>query len=147
MNIHNPNEPKTINIDASEEKYFKSDLNASGSYLKNFENKDSWLLAFALGFSAGKKKPLVRKASGGFFRTENFDNNYFDTTILKAVAIKELDGDLTIIEDLKTVYSIAEEYANYGVMELKNMTNSPGDFFKKLEEKLLLEKEKMDFER
>jgi len=105
------------------------------SEFKQMENKDLFLLAVLFGYENSSKRKLAHsdKTQSGLTRERYLSDE--DNAILKAIAIDFTD-DLSVIEDITKVYSIAEEYANGGIEYLKEFVFSPGTFTKKYSSKL-----------
>lgn len=85
---------------------------------KQMDNKDFFMLAVLFGYLNSKRKKLEHsaKTESGFTRERYLLPE--DNSILKAIAIAN-DKDISIVNDIVHVYSIAEEYANGGVEFLK----------------------------
>lgn len=77
--------------------------------------KDVFMMAACLGFNMGVRRPLKT-------RHQPFHYTVFseqtDIPILKAIAICDT-GKIDVISNFDEVVSIAEEYANAGIHELK----------------------------
>ena len=85
---------------------------------KQMDNKDFFMMAVMFGYLNNKKKKLEHssKTESGFTRERYLSAE--DNGVLKAIAIAG-DKDLSIVNDIVYVYSIAEEYANSGISYLK----------------------------
>ena len=85
---------------------------------KQMDNKDFFMMAVMFGYLNNKKKKLEHssKTESGFTRERYLSVE--DNGVLKAIAIAG-DKDLSIVNDIVYVYSIAEEYANSGISYLK----------------------------
>ena len=121
-----------ISID-QKHKAFYDGLKKASSPLRNLENSQIWLLVFALGFHNRLRAKSVQRAAGGYFRTEYF-HDFVPFTLLRAACVHEFDGDLTKAVDWGTIFSTGEELAAGGTQALKELIESHGDFYKKLED-------------
>ena len=78
--------------------------------------KDVFMLSFCVGLKSGRgRTPLGKNRHELIF--VNALNDQDDMTVLKGTAIAET-GDIMILEDQNQIYTIAEEYANTGFVEL-----------------------------
>ena len=103
---------------------------------KNFDNKDFFMLAVLFGYSKGKKKPLKKqdRTKSGFTREAYLSPT--DIESLKTIAITT-ENDISMINKIPKVFSIAEEYANGGISYLKEFVfDNPADFIKKFASRL-----------
>ena len=78
--------------------------------------KDVFLLAAVLGYRRGRRRSL----KGGReqpFRWSQFHTDT-DVPLLRALAIAET-GDVEVLTSLDAVLTIAEEYANEGIIEIE----------------------------
>jgi len=103
---------------------------------KQFDNKDFFILAMIFGYANNKRKPLKKqeKEKSGFTRQRYLTNT--DEGILKAIAIDD-KKDISAINDIQTIYSIAEEYTNGGITYLKEFIyDNPASLTKKFSAKL-----------
>lgn len=86
--------------------------------------KDVFMWAVTIGVNNGKPRPL----SGGktqIFRWDQFTTDT-DVPALMAIAIAET-GDVEVLNDEPQILRIAEEYANTGIRELKQLlVDQPG---------------------
>lgn len=102
---------------------------------KAFENKDLFILA--LLFGANKSKIPLKKqdrTQSGYTRERYLSDK--DMSLIKAVSVSET-GDISVISDTPAIFSMAEEYANAGISELKEFIyDNPADLTKKLSSKL-----------
>jgi dnd system-associated protein 4 len=82
--------------------------------------KDLFMLAACVGFQMQQSKPLGK-------REQPFHYSVFteaeDIPILKAIAIATT-GDVEILADPDQIVSIAEEYANVGIHEIRTSLTS-----------------------
>jgi len=76
--------------------------------------KDIFMLAACLGFQNGRRVPTIK--SGSEIRLSVFTED--DIAILKAIAIAET-GDVEILARFGEILTIAEEYANADIYEVK----------------------------
>jgi len=103
---------------------------------KNFENKHFFVLAVMFGYLNKKKKPLKKqdRTKSGFTRAAYLREN--DIALLQSIAINE-ENDIGLVNNISKVFSIAEEYANGGINDLKEFVyDNPADFLKKFASKL-----------
>jgi hypothetical protein len=121
-----------ISID-QKHKTFYDGLKKTSSPLRNLENSQIWLLAFGLGFHNKLRSKNVQRAGGGYFRTVYF-HDFIPFALLRAACVDDNGGDLTKAVDWSTIFSTAEEYAIGGTQALKELIESHGDFYKKLED-------------
>ncbi len=85
--------------------------------------KDIFMWAVALGVHKGARKPLAKKL--GIFRWDQLSPD-IDVPMLRAISIAET-GDVDIISHDDQMLRIAEEYANSGISELKQIvSDNPG---------------------
>jgi len=102
---------------------------------KCLENKDLFMLALLFGIN--KDKIPIKKqdrTQSGFTRERYLSDK--DMNVLKAIAVSEKD-DISIINDIPGIFSLAEEYANAGIKELKEFVyDNPADLTKKLSSKI-----------
>lgn len=106
-------------------------IKRSFTEFRQFDNKDFFMLAVMFGYENGVKKPLkpADTEKSGFARERYLLDT--DNAVLKAIAISE-KKDLEVIGDIKTIYAIAEEYANGGIKFLKEFVfDNPASFVKK----------------
>ncbi|HHT9131939.1 MAG TPA: hypothetical protein ACFYED_05585 [Candidatus Tripitaka californicus] len=85
---------------------------------KQMDNRDFFMLAVLFGYLNNKRKKLEHssKTESGFTRERYLSLE--DNGILKAIAIAG-EKDISIVNKIVHVYSIAEEYANGGISYLK----------------------------
>jgi dnd system-associated protein 4 len=79
--------------------------------------KDVFMWAVCIGVRQGQRKPLSGKKLT-IFRWAQFDAQ-IDISILKAIAIAE-HGDVDILLRRNDILTIAEEYANVGIYDLRD---------------------------
>jgi hypothetical protein len=111
------------------------------SEIKNLDNKDFFMLAVIFGFSKGTafRKPLLNqdRTKSGFTRERYLTD--LDNAILKAIGIAE-KSELELGSGIRIsdVYSLAEEYANSGIDEIKSLLfEQDGSFLLKFSNFLL----------
>lgn len=78
--------------------------------------KDAFMWAAVLGYEMGDRRPLTGKREG-IFRWSVFTTQV-DVPLLKAIAVAD-SGDLNILTSQDAILTIAEEYANAGIHELR----------------------------
>jgi len=78
--------------------------------------KDVFMWAACLGYRRGERRPLTGKRVT-IFRWAQFSPQ-IDIPILKALAIADT-GDINVLLNQDEVLTIAEEYANAGIHELR----------------------------
>ena len=106
-------------------------IKRSFTEFRQFDNKDFFILAVMFGYENGAKKALkpADTEKSGFARERYLSDT--DNAVLKAIAVSE-KNDIEAISDIKTIYAIAEEYANGGVKYLKEFIfDNPASFVKK----------------
>ena len=79
--------------------------------------KDVFMWAVCLGVQQNKRKPLTAKKVT-VFRWAQFDSQV-DIPLLKAIAIAN-SGDIGVLLKRNDILTIAEEYANAGIYELRD---------------------------
>lgn len=103
---------------------------------KQMDNKDLFILAVMFGYLNNRKKKLERlkRTESGFTRERYLLPE--DNGVLKAIAIFD-EKDISIVNNIPHVYSIAEEYANAGIAYLKQFVfDDPASFVKKFASEL-----------
>ena len=103
-------------VDKKAHKLFRDLVDLKGSLLYGRDLKDVFILSMAFGFRLGKKKPLEK-------RQEVADITVFSEqqiTLIKAVAVTS-EKNLEVLLDKKRIFTIAEEYANGGILLLHEM--------------------------
>lgn len=78
--------------------------------------KDVFMWAACLGYRRGERRPLTGKRVT-IFRWAQFTPQ-IDVPILKALAIAD-SGDINVLLNQDEILTIAEEYANAGIHELR----------------------------
>jgi len=105
-------------------------LTEKESPLAGKELKHIFLFALAIGYYENLRKELP-KQKDDLIRIEYLSEE--EKCIIKAIAINSC-GEINIIMDKKSIYSIAEEFAAGGIEVLKNMisSNEYGSFIKSI---------------
>ena len=80
--------------------------------------KDVFMWAVCLGVQQGKKRPLQGKKVL-VFRWAQFDTQV-DIPLFKAIAIAD-SGDINVLLTRNEILSLAEEYANGGIYDLRDL--------------------------
>ena len=88
----------------------------SSSIFKKKDRVDVFMYALALGFNARKRLPLVKKAANLNPSAISGDERW----LMRSIAVTDTE-DLNVIKDHKEVVKIAEEYANAGIIILRDM--------------------------
>ncbi|MHA1875591.1 MAG: hypothetical protein ACTSUC_04000 [Promethearchaeota archaeon] len=127
--------PDRLYIEDSDKKLYDK-LLEKGSPLSRengFENKDIFMLALSTGYDLGT--PLQIKKRLGYFLAKYLSRE--DEAILYSIAVKEKGIDA--LKDIKTVYNLAEEYANNGIKSLYEnvFSGQYGAYQKRLETDLI----------
>ena len=98
---------------------------------RQLDNKDFFMLALMFGYLNKKRSPLKKqnRTKSGFTRERYLSEN--DKAVLKTIAIEET-GQIEVVNKIMEVFSIAEEFANGGIIYLqKFIFDNPADFAKK----------------
>lgn len=86
--------------------------------------KDVFMWAVTFGVQGGKRNPLSTGKTQ-IFRWDQFSADV-DIPALMAIAVAET-GEVEVLDDEPRILRIAEEYANYGIRELKReLIDQPG---------------------
>ena len=98
---------------------------------KVFESmKNLFMLAVFMGYPEKKRVPLTSGNRIDIFRWDQLGED--DVTLLRALALAET-GDVAVLSDQGKILTIAEEYANAGIMEIQEKIEEiPGDRIKLL---------------
>ena len=88
----------------------------SSSIFKNRTRVDVFMYAMALGFNAKKRLPLEKKAAN--LNPSAISGN--ERWLMRAIAVTYTE-DLNVIKDHKEVVKIAEEFANAGIIILRDI--------------------------
>ena len=105
-------------------------------FTKNYftNNIEIFSMAVMIGkYILNKREPLQSRKS--FIRYESIENSN-EMDIFKCIAIEETE-DVTVINNIKEIYEICEEYANAGIKELKKWVVNEDTFQNKLSEYLI----------
>jgi len=126
-------EPDRLYVEKSDIKIYDRLKERDSPFYKK-ENKEIFIMAMVLGFKEGGTKVLSKKE--GYVRTEYLTPE--EKALMNAIAIYN-EGTLDVLLDKKKVYSIAEEYAAYGIRLLHDWVfgGEYGSFAKKLESELV----------
>jgi dnd system-associated protein 4 len=85
--------------------------------------KDVFMLAVVLGYRSERRLPAPTSAKRTIRREVFTDNDYY---LLKAIAIAST-GDVNVLMNQANVLTIAEEYAQAGIHEVKSeLLEQPG---------------------
>lgn len=110
-------ERDTVAIDASAHEIYKQLTEGSNMLDAPFKTmKDVFMWALCLGVKLSIRNPLVGKKVT-IFRWAQFDPQ-IDVPLLKAIAIADTD-DINALLKRNDILTIAEEYANAGIYELR----------------------------
>jgi hypothetical protein len=101
--------------------------------IDDFKNKHLFMIAVGLGFKHNKYSLINKKHTGGYCREDTLDEE--DRAIIKAITVNK-KRDINALGNIKEQYQIAENYANGGIVILKEIVNQPGDFFVNLSKEL-----------
>lgn len=126
-------EPDRMFIERSDRKIYDR-LKKSDSPFEGRENKELFIMAMVLGFKEGGTRELKKKE--GYVRTEYLNNE--EKSLIKAIAIDKA-GTLSALMSKEDVYSIAEQYAAFGIRLLHDRVFSGeyGTYVKRLESELV----------
>lgn len=128
-------EPDRLYIDKKDRRLY-DELKEKEDMFKGMKNKELFILAMIIGFDHGAKNELNTK--DGYFLAKDLDEN--DWALFNAIAIWEHDT-VNVLKETGDVYSVAEEYAHYGIKILHHwVVNTPYGSFPKEFESALLEK-------
>jgi dnd system-associated protein 4 len=111
----------TVAIDESVHEIYKQLTEGSDPVSVPFRTmKDAFLWAAVLGYRKGDRRPLIT-----IFRWAQFIEQ-LDIPLLRALAIAD-QGDVKVILSQNEILTIAEEYANAGIHELRaSILDEPG---------------------
>lgn len=126
-------EPDRLYVEKSDIKLYNR-LKEIDSPLKGKENKELFIMSMILGFKEEGTRELSKKE--GYVRTAYLTSK--EKSLIKAIAIDKV-GTLGVLLDKKKVYSIAEQYAAYGIKLLHDQVFSGeyGTYAKKIESELV----------
>ena len=109
----------TVSIDETTHEIYKQLTEGNNILSVPFRTmKDVFMWAVCLGVQQGKKMPLATKRVT-VFRWAQFDSQT-DIPLLKAIAISE-SGDVNILLKRNDILNTAEEYANAGIYDLREI--------------------------
>lgn len=92
--------------------------------------KNLFMLAVFMGYYEKKRVPLKSGNKIDIFRWDQLSEE--DVPLLRALALAET-GDVAVLSDQGRILTIAEEYANAGIMEIQEkIVEIPGDRIKVL---------------
>ena len=128
------NIPDRLYINKKDKDLYSQLLGKNGPF-DGKDNKHIFMLSLAYGFKYGKKTDIADKE--GMVRTEYLDKN--EKSMMKAIGIAE-NNNLNALIDKKSLFNIAENYANTGLHILYDEAFNNGInfnlYFKKLESEL-----------
>lgn len=115
----------TVAIDESVHEIYKQLTEGSDPVSVPFRTmKDVFMWAAFIGYRKGDRRPLTGKRIT-IFRWAQFIEQ-LDIPLLKALAIAD-QGDVKVILSQNEILTIAEEYANAGIHELRaSLLDEPG---------------------
>ena len=99
-----------------------------GETLGKITNRDQFLLAMSWGFRTGTKSEDFKRSNNGP-RVEYLKDE--DLALMAAIHFAE-SGNPDDLVDIGTQFSIAEQYAEGGILLLEKMMEEPGDFSRAL---------------
>jgi dnd system-associated protein 4 len=112
----------TVVVEESAHEIYKQLTEGSNTQSVPFRTmKDVFMWAVCLGAQQGKKRPLIGKKVT-VFRWAQFDAQV-DVPLFKAIAIAD-SGDINILLKRNEILSLAEEYANAGIYDLRDLLTS-----------------------
>lgn len=107
----------TVSIDETVHEIYKQLTDGNNIITSPFRTmKDVFMWSVCLGVQKGQKKALMGKKVS-VFRWAQFDSQ-IDVPLLKAIAIAQ-SGDVSILLKRNDILTLAEEYANEGIYELR----------------------------
>lgn len=110
-------ERDTVAIDGPAHEIYKQLTEGSNMLDAPFKTmKDVFMWALCLGVKLGTRSPLTNKRVT-IFRWAQFDPQ-IDIPLLKAIAITDC-GNVNVLLKRNDILTIAEEYANAGIYELR----------------------------
>jgi dnd system-associated protein 4 len=126
--------PRDWDIESESHKLYEqlTDKNQTISPFRGKTFAELFIYAMALGFHHKSRIPIKKKMSSIPFSALR-DREW----LVKAIAVAET-GSLDILLDKPTVALIAQEYANGGIVYLRDMVfgAEPGDAYKRMESEL-----------
>lgn len=119
------NSRDTVAIDESTHEIYKQLSGENSVLAAPFRTmKDVFLWAVCLGVQLGRRRSLAAKKLA-VFRWAQFDSQV-DIPLLKAFAIAD-SSDITVLLRRNDILTIAEEYANAGIYELRDAVLNGAD--------------------
>ena len=114
-----------IYIDASHHEIYNDLITEQEDSPKPFESmKDLFLCATLIGYRHGERMPLEKRV--GIFTWAQFSVQE-EVPVLRALAIAET-GDVNVLANQDELLTIAEEYANAGIVEIQEqVAEMPGN--------------------
>lgn len=108
----------TVSIDESVHHIYKELTDGADPVTVPFKTmKDVFLWAAALGFKRGERRPIVGKKLT-IFRWAQFSTQT-DIPVIKAISLAD-GNDINVLLSQDEILSIAEDYANAGIHELRS---------------------------
>jgi dnd system-associated protein 4 len=108
----------TVAIDATVHELYKRLTEGNDILNVPFRSmKDMFMWAVCLGVQQGRRKPLTSKRVT-IFRWAQLDSQ-IDVPLLKAIAIAKI-GDVDVLLRRNEILTLAEEYANAGIYDLRD---------------------------
>ena len=95
-----------------------------GEALGKIANRDQFLLAMCLGFRNGTKVESFKRSNNGL-RVEYLQPE--DLAMMAAIQLAESEDPATLSDPDKG-FTLAEQYAEGGILLLEKMMEEPGDF-------------------
>ena len=125
MAQQSPIQRDRIHIDESHHGLYKELTTEKEGLLEPFKTmKDLFLFATLVGYRRGERKSLEKGV--GIFAWPQFSAQE-DVPALRALAIAET-GDVTVLANQNELLTIAEEYANGGIVEIQEqVAEMPGN--------------------
>ena len=109
-----------VAYDKGDQEFYRSLIaEDSSSIFKKKEMVDVFMYAMALGYDAEKPHPLEKRVPSLNPSAVNWQMRW----LMRAIAVTDTE-DLNVIKDHKEVVKIAEEYANAGILILRDMIKS-----------------------
>lgn len=115
----------TVSIDENVHEIYKRLTEGNSVLTTPFRTmKDVFMWAICLGVQKGQRRALTGKKVT-LFRWAQFDSQT-DIPLLKAVSIAD-NGDISILLKRNDILTLAEEYANGGIFDLRDsVLDEPG---------------------
>ena len=125
MAQQSPIQRDRIHIDESHHGLYQELTTEKEGLLEPFKTmKDLFLFATLVGYRRGDRKSLEKGV--GIFSWAQFSAQE-DVPVLRALAIAET-GDVTVLASRNELLTIAEEYANGGIVEIREqVAEMPGN--------------------